>query len=223
MWNLSRSVYAANLYSRITEEGKLVTKLIDIRRFSLAALLTVTGAALASSMKLQQEKLAAVLVAMVVANLVRRWLRHRSMTEAARHAFVVITTGVIGYLTEAWGTTNGHWTYHHLPPGQHVPFWVPVAWAIAGELLHFVESAATGKSASRIQNLAFVYALGIVFPFLGEAICVANGVWTYHWPYQIAGIPVAALLLIAYTHFVFSAIRAGIEQKSVVPVSSRSS
>ena len=187
--------------------------LLDGRRFALAAFMTVAGAGLVCLLKVRPLELTVLLAGLLAANIARRWLKRRRTGEAFGHVFVVVTSAVIGYLTESWGTTNAYWTYHFLPPGQHVPLWVPLAWAIAGELLHFVEAPPKTFPTSPALALAVAYATGMFFPLLGEAIAVANGVWTYYWPYQILGIPLAALLLIAYAHLAFGAIRAGVATK----------
>ncbi len=129
--------------------------------------------------------------------------------------FLLVTFGTIGFLTESWGTLNGHWTYYHLSAGQSVPTWVPLAWAIASVLLCKSEQylkaiqsrAQSGHRSPR--HIAAVYVMGMVLPLTGESICIANGVWEYHWPFKVLGVPLLALLLIAYAHLVFSLIRTG--------------
>ena len=68
---------------------------------------------------------------------------------------------IFDLFTELWSTTNGHWTYHHLPPGHFVPYWVPIAWGITGRLLH---------------SFLSVNFLGIFFQLLGDSIAISNGV-----------------------------------------------
>jgi len=137
----------------------------------------------------------------------RRGLRR----SAASELFMMATTGIIGYLTEAWGTTHGHWTYDHLPEGQTVPYWVPIAWVLAGVLLHRLDLRLLDPAWPVARRLQAVYGAGVLLPLLGESICIANGVWTYHWPLKILGVPLPALLLIAWAHLVFMLIRRGLE------------
>jgi len=49
----------------------------------------------------------------------------------------------------------------------------------------------------------------MALPLLGERICIAWGTWTYHWPLQIFGVPLLALLLIGYAHAALACIRTG--------------
>ena len=118
---------------------------------------------------------------------------------------------IFDLFTELWSTTNGHWTYHHLPPGHFVPYWVPIAWGIAGVLLHRMEKLFFLEYTTALSRFLSAIFLRIFFPILGESIAILNGVWTYHWPYQILGVPIICLLLISYAHLTFSLIRAGLE------------
>jgi len=143
----------------------------------------------------------------------RRGLRRASPADTATAYFLMTTTGVIGDLTEAWGTPHGHWTYNHLPAGQSVPLWVPLAWALAGVLLQRLDRRVLDPGWPVPRRLATAYAFGFVFPLLGESICIANGVWAYHWPLEILGVPLLALLLIAYAQVAFHLMHQGIERR----------
>jgi len=100
-----------------------------------ALLLTIAGALLVSFLKEQQLTIAVLLLSVLFVHLGVLWSRHRDPRPVFEELFNLITFGVIGFLTESWGTQNGHWTYHHLPPGQSVPLWVPIAWSIASVML----------------------------------------------------------------------------------------
>ena len=186
-----------------------------MRKLGLAVLLTIAGALLVSAMKAHQVFLAIILLLVIVVHLIRIYLRSKSKKETGQELFILTTCGVIGYLTESWGTAHGHWTYYHLPEGQSVPLWVPVAWSIAALLLGKTEAVIHDAQAkwaflnSPLKLNACIYFSGIFLPLIGEAICIANGVWEYHWPLKILGVPLLALLLIAYAHFDFSLIRVG--------------
>ncbi len=185
--------------------------------------LTGAGAGLVMATYRHQELLAAILAVLLAAYVVRTGVKSRAARPALEQAFVIVTTGVIGYLTESWGTMLGHWTYHDLPPGQHVPLWVPLAWSAAGELLHQIEKALP-PTLSPLKRIGAAYALGMALPLFGESLCVAFGVWTYAWPVQILGIPLAALALISYAHLTFGCIRAGVARSSrALPVPIRAS
>lgn len=180
-----------------------------------AFLLTIGGALLVSILKEQQVYLAAALLSVLLLHLGVLWARHRDFTSLLEEAFNLITFGVIGFLTESWGTLSGHWTYNHLPEGQSVPLWVPVAWSIASVMLaktedYIHESPSPKKTSHPVPvKFAYIYLLGILLPLTGESICIAMGVWQYHWPLKILGVPLLALLLISYAHLVFSLIRSG--------------
>ncbi len=185
-----------------------------MNKISKALLLTVTGALLVGTLKQEQAILAAALLSILLAHLARIWLR-KSLGRALEELYYLVTFGTIGFLTESWGTQNGHWTYHHLPSGQYVPLWVPIAWSIAAVLLdktddHLREFLAGMKSPFHPPlRIGMMYLMGILLPLAGESICIALGVWEYHWPFKVLGVPILALLLISYTHLVFSMIRSG--------------
>jgi energy-coupling factor transporter transmembrane protein EcfT len=185
-----------------------------MNKISKAFLLTVAGALLVAALKQEQAILAAALLSVLLAHLVRIWLR-KSLGRTLEEAYYLVTFGTIGFLTESWGTQNGHWTYHHLPPGQSVPMWVPVAWAIAAVLLdktdEHLRKFLTGmrRPIHPLLRIGMMYLMGILLPLSGESICIALGVWEYHWPFKVLGVPVLALLLISYAHLVFSMIRSG--------------
>lgn len=180
-----------------------------------ALLLTIAGALLVSFLKEQQLTIAVLLLSVLFVHLGVLWSRHRDPRPVFEELFNLITFGVIGFLTESWGTQNGHWTYHHLPPGQSVPLWVPIAWSIASVMLAKAEDYLHTLEAKRKTphslpvRLGYIYLLGILLPLAGESICIAMGVWEYHWPLKILGVPLLALLLISYAHLVFCLIRSG--------------
>jgi hypothetical protein len=175
------------------------------------ALATVLGAGLVSLLQEQPRLLAVALAALALAYLLRRGVRRSRLAASAAEAFMLATTGVIGYLTESWGTTHGHWTYNHLPPGQTVPEWVPIAWSLAAVLLHRLDLQLLDAHASAARRLQVAFACGVLLPLLGESICIALGVWTYHWPLKILGVPLLALLLIAWAHLTFTLMHQGLE------------
>jgi hypothetical protein len=186
-----------------------------MKKILIAIILTISGALLVGFLKERPIVLSGMLLSVLLVHIGIIFKRHRSYMLVVEEVFYLLTFGTIGFLTESWGTLNGHWTYNYLPEGQTVPTWVPIAWAIASVLLckmeaalHEIESEKR-RSRSLPRRLGTVYLMGIVLPLTGESICIAQSVWEYHWPYKILGVPVLALLLIAYAHLVFSMIRAG--------------
>ena len=186
-----------------------------MKKTLIAFLLTAVGALLVGLMKEQQTYLALTLLSVLIVHLGIIWSRSRAYGKLLEEVFYLVTFGVIGFLTESWGTLHGHWTYHHLPVGQTVPFWVPIAWAIAAVLLGKTEIALKeSESKKPIRNrllfrIGTIYLMGMALPLMGESICIAQGVWEYHWPFKVLGVPVLALMLISYAHLVFSLIRFG--------------
>ncbi|MFO0688022.1 MAG: hypothetical protein U0900_04900 [Myxococcota bacterium] len=173
------------------------------------ALATALGAALISMLAGDPSLVALLLAGLVVAHLAHRVWHGERVLWVFDEVFLLTTTGVIGYLTEAWGTTHGHWTYAHLPPGSTVPVWVPIAWMLASVLLDRIDDCVGELQLPIAARVGVAAGAGIVFPWLGESICIASGVWQYHWPLQLAGVPVLALLLISYAHWTFALIRQG--------------
>jgi hypothetical protein len=171
---------------------------------------TTLGAFLVSWLQESPRLVAVLLVLLGTVYLLRKGLASATAPATLAEVFAVVSAGIIGYLTESWGTANGHWTYNHLPPGQLVPAWVPVAWALAAALLHHVDVRLPPRPTA--VRVAGVLACGATFPLLGESICLANGVWLYHWPLKLLGVPLLALALIAYAHFTFWLMRRGLTE-----------
>lgn len=176
---------------------------------ALAVAATTIGAFIVSTLKGDQVLLSAVLLIIILGSAFYSAIQKRSNRVFILKILLALTTGTIGYLTEFWGTSNGHWTYHFLPNGQVVPMWVPLAWAIAADLLFRFEAKISNFEAFKSQPVLVMSFCGIIFPLIGESICIANGVWDYHWPYRILGVPLLALILIAWCHVTLSFIQIG--------------
>ncbi len=181
-----------------------------VRAVAEVTLATLLGAGIVSALQAHPRTASAVLLGLAGAHLVRRAVQSWSAAHLSRETFMMLTTGVIGYLTESWGTTHEHWTYAHLPPGHTVPLWVPVAWVLASQLLDRLDRSLLRPGLGAAGRLGLAYLCGVFFPWLGESICIANGVWSYHWPWKILGVPLLALVLISYAHVTFSLIRIGL-------------
>ncbi|MGJ8640484.1 MAG: hypothetical protein ACSHYA_13940 [Opitutaceae bacterium] len=180
-----------------------------------AFLLTIAGAIVVCLLKERPTLLAICLISVLVVHLAIIWKRHKVWSRVAEEMFYLITFATIGFLTESWGTLNGHWTYYYLPEGHTVPLWVPIAWAIASVLLckseaYLIQSWSNRNSRPRLaKRITAIYLMGMLLPLTGESICISQGVWNYHWPLKIVGVPLLAILLISYAHLVFSLIRSG--------------
>lgn len=180
-----------------------------------AFLLTIAGALVVGFLKDRPVLLASILLLVLLVHLAIIGVRTRRCPLVIEEVFFLMTFGTIGFLTESWGTLNGHWTYHYLLEGHTVPVWVPIAWAIASVMLCKAEhhlmgsSSKAGGRGSIRRRISLVYLLGIALPLIGESICIAMGVWEYHWPYKVLGVPLLALMLLSYAHLVFILIRSG--------------
>lgn len=175
--------------------------------FALAA--TISGALIASTFKSDQVLLSGIFLTVITGTALYSAIQKRSIFIFFLKMLLALTTGTIGYLTESWGTTNGHWTYHFLPAGQTVPMWVPLAWAIAAELIFKLETEFAHFKTLNSHPVVIMSICGVVFPLIGESVCIANGVWDYHWPYKIFGVPLLSLVLISWCHVTLSFFRIG--------------
>ena len=52
------------------------------------------------------------------------------------------------------------------------------------------------------RRVIFLLALliAMVFPTLGEIVVINLGAWTYHWPLQLLGVPLLAIVLLMIFH-----------------------
>jgi hypothetical protein len=80
---------------------------LRLRPLLEVAFATIVGAGLVSALQERPRLVAALLVGLAAAHLLRRGLRGLAPAALAGEAFVISTTGVIGYLTESRGTTHG--------------------------------------------------------------------------------------------------------------------
>ena len=108
----------------------------------------------------------------------------------------MILTGICGVLAEKWGIYNGYWEYHDLTNQRTFPYWLPIAWMLSFYFIYDLETKLL--QTVRIDNISnkIILALLIaaIFPALGEMVTIALGVWTYHWPWQILGVPLYAII-----------------------------
>ena len=168
----------------------------------------VAGSLVVCALHSRPELLTAILVGLLALYVGYDWYRGPRTSYGLDAIFMVLTTGMIGYLTESWGTSHGYWAYAGTDAENLVPFWVPVAWAHAGQLLHSLERGMAFDSMPAPKRIFLQIILGMFFPLLGESICVANDVWQYVWPYKILGIPALALMLISWAHLAFARMHA---------------
>lgn len=114
----------------------------------------------------------------------------------------MLLTGFLGTLGEIWGVSYGHWAYHNLSDGRAFPYWLPLAWMLAFLFLYRVEAAFIAQLGLRSlkSKLILAVTLSTILPTWGEIITINLGVWTYHWDYQLLGVPLLAIILLMLFH-----------------------
>ena len=115
----------------------------------------------------------------------------------------VLSTLLMGWAAEIWGTSNGYWAYHAEGYDHRVPPWVPPAWGLAYVILYRCEQrlVASGTWFDSLGKKLLVAGLvSLTLPVLGEIIAINLGVWTYAWPYQLWGVPILAIGLLLLLH-----------------------
>lgn len=114
----------------------------------------------------------------------------------------MVLTGIFGVLAEKWGIRNGYWEYHDLSENRTFPYWLPFAWMLSFYFIYDLENKLLKLMHIDQLKYKIIFALIIVavFPTIGEMITIALGVWTYHWPYKIIGVPVYAIIALVVLH-----------------------
>lgn len=114
----------------------------------------------------------------------------------------MILTGIFGVMAEKWGIRNNYWEYHDLNNDRSFPYWLPFAWMLSFYFIYDLEQKLL--KVVRIKNLhnKIILALVIaaIFPAFGEMITIGLGVWTYHWPWQVFGVPLYAIIALVVLH-----------------------
>ena len=184
---------------------KTESKLASVNVVFRVASSTLIGAVAVSVLQEHQSLLIALGVASLLLCLQRRG-RAMGAVATLERAFLLLAVGVSSYQAELWGTTKGYWAYAHVQDGATVPLWVPLAWMHASVLLHNMSAQLNwnGRMQGSGPRVWFLFAMA--FPFLGESICVASGVWVYNWPFKVIGVPVFVPVLWAGSHVVLFAL-----------------
>ena len=110
----------------------------------------------------------------------------------------MLITGAIGSVSEHIGVTYGYWEYHDVT--NYIPYWVPFAWMSAFTFLYKLESRVFPLLTNKKSRLIYTASFILLFPTLGEIITINLGVWTYHIPYKILGIPLLAIFGLCVIH-----------------------
>ena len=112
----------------------------------------------------------------------------------------MLLTGFGGIIGETWGVTNGYWEYHEVT--RKLPLWLPFAWMLAFHYLYKLERNLIPLLSNQTQKNKIFSAivLALILPAFGEIITIYLGVWTYHWPFQILGVPLYAFICLVFVH-----------------------
>ena len=165
------------------------------------AVLAIAGAAL--GLFRQEDTTLSIIVAICILLIFSLTCRHHhSLQSILLVAFGTVLTGLIGTAGEYWGISNGYWEYHDLPDQRSFARWLPFAWMGAFLFLYRLELffVSEMKFFHSHQKLILAAVLSIIFPTWGEIVAIQSGVWTYNWPYQLLGVPLLAILLLALLH-----------------------
>lgn len=111
-------------------------------------------------------------------------------------------TALLGTCCELWGTYHQYWTYHSIPANQLIPVWIPVAWGCTYFVFHSFEKCLCSQINNAYLKLACILLVSLILPTVGEYIPIYLHVWTYHWPYQLLGVPLLASLGIFTVHVI---------------------
>lgn len=121
-----------------------------------------------------------------------------------RHVYLTgfLISSFFGVLCELWGIYFDHWVYHDLPDSREFPFWLPLAWGLAFTYIYKMEKQLViGLQINGLSGkILLALLVAMIFPTIGEIVTIYLGVWTYHWPYQILGVPLLAIFLLMVFH-----------------------
>jgi uncharacterized membrane protein YoaT (DUF817 family) len=115
-------------------------------------------------------------------------------------------TASLGLLAEFLGTEFHFWEYHDI--NTQLPLWLFFAWGAAFVIIYQTEEQilrVKPNISNTNKNLLLLFLVAF-FPTLGEIIAIQLGTWTYYMPYQILGVPVAAIIALIAIHSVINFI-----------------
>ncbi|MFI2743999.1 hypothetical protein ACG2LH_14790 [Zhouia sp. PK063] len=141
------------------------------------------------------------LMMILIIDLIVVYIRKRKLENRKIYFFGLIITGVLGFIAEFWGVSNGFWEYHDIN-GREFPYWLPFAWALAFSFIYSFEKYMIQKLNITTFKDKIILALiaSAILPTIGEMVTIYLGVWTYNWPFKIAGVPIYAILLLMIFH-----------------------
>ncbi len=152
------------------------------------------------------------LLALKIAHSIYKNIKKQTFTFSLVIGFVL--TGIIGIAVEHAGTPYGYWEYHNI--SRQVPAWIFFAWGAAFILMYQIENQVLQEvpNLSETSKKYLILFMVAFFPTLGEIIAINLGTWTYYMPYQILGVPLAAVAALIIIHSSVNAI-VGITSKKL--------
>ncbi|CAL2076036.1 hypothetical protein [Tenacibaculum sp. 190524A05c] len=146
----------------------------------------------------QYDLVLAILLALKIVHSFYKNIKKQTFSIALVIGFVI--TGIIGIAVEHAGTSYGYWEYHDI--SRQVPLWIFFAWGAAFILMYQIENQVYQATPTLSENSKKYLTLFMVafFPTLGEIIAINLGTWTYYVPYQILGVPFAAIVALIIIH-----------------------
>ena len=196
-----------NLNTQTKTKTKTTSLLKVITEFCIISILLAGAGFLLGSLHAHQWILFTVLVIILVVGM--RMLFIRFKVGAYYKLIGFFMTACIGTACEFWGTYHHYWTYHLIPSYQLIPVWIPIAWGYTFFVSYLYERCVFKLAANRAQKLFWLLLVSIFFPTVGEYIPVYMNVWTYHWPYQVMGVPLLASAGLSTIHLlVYRILRA---------------
>ena len=145
---------------------------------------------------------------LVIACILAAYIAWRCKSELAPNGKInvilvsgMVCTALYGSATELWGIRNNHWTYHDLSDGRTFPYWLPLAWALSFYFMYRLErQILTLLKPTVFTKFIIFFLVALIFPVIGEIVTIALGVWDYHWPWKIAGVPILAMVGLIALH-----------------------
>ena len=112
----------------------------------------------------------------------------------------MLVTGTIGTIIEYYGTKYNHWEYHNI--STQLPKYLFFVWMLAFTFMYNIERKVyvNLKNPTKLNKLLIVAGVVILFPTVGEIICINLGVWTYYAPYMFLGVSPYSIGAIAFVH-----------------------
>ncbi len=116
----------------------------------------------------------------------------------------MLLTGFLGVVIEYFGTKLNYWEYHHIS-GQ-LPRYLLIVWMFAFMFMYNIEKKIflSIENITPLKRKVIILFIVIVFPTIGEIVCINLGVWTYYYPYIFLGVSPYTIFYIALVHIIIN-------------------